>query len=75
MKCPYCENEMKLGNLCARGGGGMYWLPEKESIKFIVSNKIIEKHTGTVIVDCDEFGTLRHPAYLCPICRKVLMDY
>jgi len=75
MKCTYCGNEMKLGNVCARGGGGMYWLPEDESIKFIVSNKTIQDHSGIVLVDCNEVGTIRRSAYICTICRKLFMDF
>lgn len=75
MKCPYCGNEMELGNVCARGGGGLYWLPEGKAIKFTVSNKKIEDHGGIVLVNCNEVGMLEHSAYICHTCRKLLMDF
>lgn len=74
MNCPICGNEMKFGKICARAGGGLYWLPDEEKIKYIVSNKIIEKHSGIVLVNTDEFRINRE-AYVCTECRKIIMDY
>jgi hypothetical protein len=65
---------MRVGNIGARGGGGLYWLPDKEKIKFIVSNNIIKKHNGILLVDCNEIGISR-TAYVCEECRKIIMDY
>ncbi len=74
MNCPICGNEMKLGNIGARAGGGLFWLPDEEKVKITVSNKIIEKHNGIVLVDCNEFRIHRE-AYVCEECRKIIMDY
>ena len=74
MNCPICGNEMKVGNIGARAGGGMFWLPNGEQVKFIVSNNIIKKHKGIVLVDCNEIR-IRHAAYVCEECRKIIMDY
>lgn len=74
MNCPICGNEMKLGNIGARAGGGLFWLPEGKKAKFIVSNNIIQKHNGIVLVDCNEIHISRE-AYVCLECRKIIMNY
>lgn len=75
MKCPKCDNEMKYGKIGARGGGGLYWLPNDEKLNpFIISNNIINKHNGIVLVNCNELKISR-AAYVCEVCRKIIMDY
>ncbi|HKM00219.1 MAG TPA: PF20097 family protein [Mobilitalea sp.] len=74
MKCPMCGNEMKHGNIGARGGGGLYWLPDDEKINFIVSNNIIKKHNGIVLVGCNE-PRISRVAYVCEECRKIIIDF
>ncbi|WP_070000981.1 PF20097 family protein [Cellulosilyticum sp. I15G10I2] len=74
MNCPMCGNEMKFGKIGARAGAGLFWLPDEEKVKFIVSNNIIEKHNGIVLVDCNEWQ-ISHTAYVCEGCRKVIIDY
>lgn len=74
INCPICGNGMKFGKIGARAGGGLFWLPDEEEVKFIVSNNIIEKHNGILIVNCNE-PQIRHVAYVCEECRKIIMDY
>lgn len=74
MTCPICGSEMKLGTLGARAGGGLFWLPDEEKVKSIVSNNIIKKHNGIVLVDCKE-TQISHSAYVCEECHKIIMDY
>ena len=74
MNCPICGNEMKFGKIGARAGGGLFWLPDEEKIKYIVSNNIIEKHKGIVLVDTNE-NKISRTAYVCAECRKIIMDY
>lgn len=74
MNCPICDNVMKVGNIGARAGGGLFWLPDEEKIKFIISNNKIKKHNGIVLVDCKEIRISR-TAYVCEECRKIIMDY
>ncbi len=74
MICPICGNEMKPGNIGARAGGGLYWLPDGEKLKYTVSNDIIKKHKGIVLVDCYEIR-INHAAYVCEECRKIIMDF
>ena len=75
MKCPVCNNEMELGKLCARGGGGMYWLPKDAEIKLLVSNRKIEKHGGEIVVDTNHMGAVKHPAYICRLCNRILLEF
>ena len=74
VNCPRCGNEMKVGNIGARAGGGLFWLPYEEKVMFTVSNNIIKKHKGIVLVDCNE-TQISHTAYVCEECRKIIMDY
>ena len=74
MICPKCGKEMKSGKIGARGGGGLYWLPNDEKINFLISNSIIKKHNGIVLVNCNEMQISR-AAYVCEECRKIIMDY
>lgn len=75
MKCPYCAGEMIRGKIQARGGGGMYWLPENEKIMVIVSDKKIEKHNGVPLVTTNTIGPVTISAHLCDICRKIVIEY
>lgn len=74
MNCPICGNEMKVGNIGAGAGGGLFWLPDGEKVMFTVSNNIIKKHKGIVLVDCNEIR-ISHAAYVCEECRKIIMDF
>lgn len=74
MNCPTCGNEMKLGKIGARAGGGLFWLPDDEEVKYLVSNNIIKKHNGIILVDTNEIR-ISHAAYVCTECRKIIMDY
>ena len=74
MDCPICGNEMKVGNMGARAGGGLFWLPNGEKVKFTVNNTIIKKHNGLVLVDSNEIR-ISHTAYVCEECRKIIMEY
>lgn len=74
MNCPICGNEMKHGNIGARAGGGLFWLPDEEKIRFIISNNKINKKNGIVLVGCNEVQISR-AAYVCEECRKIIMDY
>jgi hypothetical protein len=65
---------MKAGKIGARGGSGLFWLPNEEETGFIISNNIIKKHNGLVLVSCNEMQ-IRRSAYVCEECRKVIMDY
>ena len=74
MRCPICDNAMKAGKIGARSGGGLFWLPNDQEIGFILSNNIIKKHDGIVLVGCNEIQ-IRRAAYVCEDCRKIIMDY
>ena len=74
MKCPICDDEMKAGKIGARAGGGLFWLPDEEDVRFIINNNIIKKHNGIILVDCNELQISRS-AYVCEECRKIIMDY
>ena len=76
MKCPYCDNEMKVGTINARGGSGMFWLPEGEKLKTfeIVTAASISKHNGVNLLNSDFSGPARRDATICLECQKVLID-
>lgn len=74
MNCPFCGEELVLGNVFARGGAGMYWLPEEERMRFLVSNKSVEQHGGVVLVGVDHIGTVSHTAYACPACKRIILE-
>lgn len=74
MKCPICGNVMKAGKIGAKAGCGLFWLPNAEEVGFILSNNIIKKHKGIVLVGCNEMQ-IRRAAYVCEECRKIILDY
>lgn len=65
---------MKFGNLCARGGGGFYWLPENKIFRFSVSNKKINENNGVILIDCNQLGAMRYPTNLCVNCNKIIAE-
>ena len=75
MKCPYCSGEMERGMIQARGGGGLYWLPENAKISFLVSDKKILSKDGVLLVSTNEVGAVNTPAEICKNCRKLVLEY
>lgn len=75
MKCPYCSNEMTRGKIQARGGGGLYWLPENEKIMITISDSKIQKKQGIVLVSTNTIGAVVVPAFICKPCRKIVIEY
>lgn len=73
MKCPYCDNQMESGKLRSRGG--MYFLPDGESIPKTYSNKEMVKHKAIsfppYLLQSTEYPT----AYVCRECGKIIMDF
>lgn len=74
MKCPYCNNEMEKGEL--RSKGGLFFLPEGESIPKLYTDNQMKKHNA---VHLPPYMTSIHPefpaAYICRQCSKIVIDY
>ena len=74
MKCPYCNNEMEKGEL--RSKGGLFFLPEGESIPKLYTDNQMKKHNA---VHLPPYMTSIHPefptAYICRLCSKIVIDY
>ena len=73
MKCPYCGNEMEKGELRSRGG--LYFLPDGESLPKLYTKREMEKHNAIYLppylLDATEFPT----AYHCRDCSKIIIEY
>ena len=71
MKCPYCDNEMKEGNLCSdrHTGGKVYWKNAGEKEK--ISDGFTKK--GSVDVNY-KIGFFSMHGYYCDVCKKMILD-
>ena len=67
MKCPYCNEDMKLGVI----HGDRYalkWIPEEKD-KGIFLNPFVK---GVKLTDNNDFNSIQ--SYLCDNCKKVIID-
>lgn len=76
MKCPYCNQEMLLGNLYAPSGRAVFWLPSGTELDgWILTHKWIEDKKGFVLGDASKVGFIakkRPESYYCPDCKIVI---
>lgn len=72
MKCPYCHSEMEYGELRSRGG--VYFLPDGESIPKLYTDKEMKKHNAVAFPPYILGDKVFPKAYLCKKCKKLIMD-
>lgn len=76
MKCPYCNQEMMLGNLYAPSDNAVYWLPfGTERDGWVLTQKWVANKKGFVLDDVSKIGFIvkkRAESYYCPDCRIVI---
>ncbi len=59
MKCPYCNQPMKIGQIHAPASHGVYWLPEGAKMSgSLLSQKGIEGSGGIVMDEVYKVGFL-----------------
>jgi len=79
MNCPVCGREMTSGKVAYQPGCGLHFLPPSEKLPYGVSKRAVEKRGGVCLDGPYQLGLLTGrgelPAYLCRICRKVVVDY
>lgn len=71
MKCPYCNNEMREGNLCSdrHTGTKVFWKDDGEKTKLL--DGLLKK--GSVNVDY-KIGSFYIHGYYCDVCKKIILD-
>jgi hypothetical protein len=76
MRCPYCNEEMEKG--IVRSRGGVYFLPDGESIPKLYTEKEFNKHNAiglppyvTILPKQTEYPI----AFTCRKCRKIIIDF
>ncbi len=73
MKCPYCNQEMILGNLRAPSDHAVYWLPTGANLeRLVVTKSEIEKKGGYVLDHIPKIGFVakkRPDSYYCQECQ------
>lgn len=79
MNCPVCGKEMTKGKVAYQPACGLHFLPPHEKLPYGVTRRAIEKRGGTALDGPYQLGCLTGdgelPAYLCGVCRKVIIDY
>lgn len=75
MKCPYCQAEMKAGHVTARGGSGMHWLPDHETLPFIVTDKKVHAKQGLTLWASEKVWSVEVEAEVCMACRKLIISF
>ena len=73
MKCPYCDQEMKLGRLYGVSGCAVFWLPENTDTTdwWVLSQKKIEESDGVMVDAARKVGMLakeKPESYFCRDC-------
>ncbi|MFR0781359.1 MAG: PF20097 family protein [Zhenhengia sp.] len=77
MICPYCNNQMKKGEV--QSTRMIYWQPEEATAgvnKIRYSKHGVEKHGGMVLSP-PQMNIISKPliGYHCSSCKKVIIDY
>ncbi|MEG0133865.1 MAG: PF20097 family protein [Clostridium sp.] len=71
MKCPYCNNEMDIGNIECDGRGGLLWSDSYHK------RSLLSKFMGTdciILAEAAIFGNTTHLAHSCIKCKKIIID-
>lgn len=72
MICPYCEKEMKKGNIHARGEV-LGWIPISKQ-KGLFSLRWSLPKGSVKLAEYDIFCGSKVIAYYCEFCKKVIID-
>lgn len=79
MNCPVCGKTMTQGKVAYAPSCGLHFLPPHEKLPYGVTKGGIEKRGGVPLDGPHQLGCLTGsgtlPAYLCRVCRKVVVDY
>ena len=77
MKCPYCEKEMKSGNIKTEGANGLFFLPDDQKYGIFPTKDGVEKKGGVVLDGpyITRFHNNTVAAHLCNECRKIVISY
>ena len=68
MMCPYCRNEMTQGYIQCRDG--VFWVPEKT---LMAAFSFVKRGAIRLSSPSSMFSS-ESIAYLCPDCKKVIID-
>lgn len=66
MRCPTCGNEMEPGYI--QCGSKMAWVKSLHKVSLLPKE-------GEVLLGNNVFLGLSFEAYICKVCKKVLLDY
>ncbi|WP_455581976.1 PF20097 family protein [Dysosmobacter sp.] len=69
MKCPYCDNEMKLGYIQCRDG--VQWTLKKQ---LVAALSVFGKECTSLANGAADNSNVVY-AYKCDSCKKVIIDY
>lgn len=73
MKCPYCGQEMKLGQLRSESDRAVFWFPDHIKYRqWILTKKRIEEYGGVVLDTVSKIGffaTEKAESYWCERCN------
>lgn len=73
MNCPFCGKEMVKGTFRSRGSN--FFQPDGRKLPHWYTKKSMEK-VGAVALPPDPRAGGDHPkAYLCNVCRKIVIEY
>ena len=76
MICPYCQQEMHLGDLRSEGGRAVYWLPRYADLHhWLLTKKAVEDSGGLVLDQLSAMGFFakeRPSCYCCRECRVLI---
>lgn len=76
MNCPYCGNEMAVGEVRNVQGSMIYWQPlTDELLKTRATKAAVEKHGGVVLVTGQRNFTELPKAYVCKACKKCILPF
>ena len=76
MNCPYCSNEMILGELYGEADKAVYWLPKSADRKIFLLNRKNVENRGGVVLDQTTVGFIaseRPGTYRCENCNVLVM--
>ena len=77
MKCPGCGAEMERGVVFAQKSSGIHWVPNRDCIPYVLSERKISACGGEAILPI-AYGGMKPPAapaWICKSCKIVSVEY
>lgn len=79
MNCPVCGKPMRVGKVAYQPAAGLHFLPPEAELPRVITKSGVEKRGGISLDGPNNFGFSESDgtllAYICAVCRKIVMEF